>query len=142
MFRRLDPPRQAARREYKQGSKLTAGGPEAKGRPPVYFQGSTQPRTRPMPCSSRLAALCVLLALPAVPVLGQTTPTERAAAGDVLRQIDGRQARLRPADLGSRLAARNDAGGDNAVARAKVLWEHEMERLSEQSAPEMTEAKP
>jgi hypothetical protein len=95
-----------------------------------------------MPCSIRLAALCVLLALPAVPVLGQTTPTERTAAGDVLRQIDGLQARPKPADLGNRLAARKDAGRDNAVAGAKVLWEHEMERLSEQSAPELAEAKP
>ena len=84
-----------------------------------------------MPRSSRLGALGALLALSAVPVLGQTTPTERTAAGDVLRQIDGLQARLKPADLGSRLAARKDTDRDNVLARAKALWENEMEGLSD-----------
>ncbi len=59
--------------------------------------------------------------LPAV-VGAQTTPTERAAAGEILRQIDALQARLKPTDLGRRLATRPDADRDRILRRVEELW--------------------
>jgi amidohydrolase len=78
-----------------------------------------------------LTSATALLTLAALPLTAQTTPTERTAAGDVLRQIDSLQARLKPGDLGLRLATRKDADRDRVLARAKVLWDSEMESLSD-----------
>ncbi|MBT4187002.1 MAG: hypothetical protein HOE14_07300, partial [Gemmatimonadales bacterium] len=79
---------------------------------------------------SRHLLLLVLLALP-LPLLGQTTDTERAAARDIVRQIDELQARLAPTDMGQDLASRSDAARDAVVSRATELWTSEMQSLSD-----------
>ena len=66
--------------------------------------------------------LFLLLALP-VSVVAQTTETERAAARDIIAQIDALQARLNPTAAATRLAGRGDATRDGLVARTRELWE-------------------
>ena len=61
----------------------------------------------------------------------QTTSTERDAAGDVLRQIEGLQARLKTADAGRRLSERPDAARDQVLARTEQLWSGAMQGLSD-----------
>ena len=80
--------------------------------------------------ASRHLLLLTLLALP-LPLLGQTTDTERAAARDIVRQIDELQARLAPTDMGQHLASRSDAARDAVVSRATELWTSEMQSLSD-----------
>ncbi len=74
--------------------------------------------------------LFLLLALP-VSVVAQTTETERAAARDIIAQIDALQARLNPTAAATRLAGRGDATRDGLVARTRELWESEMRALSD-----------
>src|SRR5512135_836198 len=78
-----------------------------------------------------LTSAIALLGIAALPLAAQTTPTERTAAGQVLRQIDSLQSRLKPGDLGLRLATRKDADRDRILARAKALWDGGMESLSD-----------
>ena len=80
--------------------------------------------------ASRHLLLLTLLALP-LPLLGQTTDTERAAARDIVRQIDELQARLAPTDMGQDLASRSDAARDAVVSRTTELWTSEMQSLSD-----------
>ena len=61
----------------------------------------------------------------------QTTTTERAAAGPVLRTIDSLQAALAPPALAARLAAGRDAARDRILERAGVVWDTEMQSLSD-----------
>lgn len=61
----------------------------------------------------------------------QTTPTERGAAGTVLKTIDSLQAALAPMSTGSRLVAAKDPGRDRLVARAGAVWDAEMQSLSD-----------
>jgi amidohydrolase len=78
----------------------------------------------------RLLFLSTLLTVP-IPVLAQTTVTERAAARDIVRQIDELQARLDPTGRARELAGRNDADRDALVRRTTELWESEMQALSD-----------
>lgn len=91
-----------------------------------------------MPVGSRrvrpvlAAALLPAILLARAPSAGaQTTATERSAAGEVLEQIDQLQARLKPAELGARLASRKDADRDRVLARVAALWTGGMEGLSD-----------
>jgi amidohydrolase len=84
----------------------------------------------------RSNARCILLA--AVPIVvipmiaaGQTTPTERAAAADVLTQIEALEARIDPAALGARMAARSDAGRDAVMEAAGRWWDSDGRALSD-----------
>ncbi len=61
----------------------------------------------------------------------QTTPTERAAAGAVLKSIDSLQAALAPAAIGSRLTGGQDADRDRLLARVGVIWDSDMQALSD-----------
>ena len=74
-------------------------------------------------------ALTALLA--AATLAAQTTDTERQAAADVLRQIDSLEARLQPARMADRLAARPDAARDGVLARTAALWTGEMQGLAD-----------
>ena len=67
----------------------------------------------------------------AAPALGQTTPTERAAAGDILRQIEALQDRLQPTLLAQRLARRQDERRDHLFRRVEELWLSGMQDLSD-----------
>lgn len=82
-----------------------------------------------MSAARRLLTL-IFLALP-VPVLAQSTETERAAAREILQQIDALQARLDPAGMASRLAERGDDTRASLVQRTRELWESEMKDLSD-----------
>ena len=65
------------------------------------------------------------------PLAAQTTATERAAARDILRQIDELQARLRPTEMAQDLAGRSDPEREAVVRRTTELWESEMQGLSD-----------
>ncbi len=67
----------------------------------------------------------------ATPAFAQTTPTERAAASDILEQIDALQARIRPTETAQRLAGRADAERDRMMERVSELWADEMMALSD-----------
>ena len=61
----------------------------------------------------------------------QTTPTERAAARDILRQIDGLEERLKPTQMAQRLATRRDRARDDILARVTALWASQLQELSD-----------
>ena len=58
-------------------------------------------------------AVTLLAGLPTLPA--QTTPTERAAAGAVLKAIDSLQGALAPMSMGGRLVAAKDADRQKIV---------------------------
>lgn len=64
-------------------------------------------------------------------LIAQTTPTERAAAREVLREIESLQERLKPLEMGRRLAGRRDRDRDALFARIEELWTSEMQDLSD-----------
>lgn len=78
------------------------------------------------PLALAVIALAGLGTLPA-----QTTPTERGAAGGVLKSIDSLQGALGPMSLGNRLVAGKDADRDRLLARSAALWDSEMLALSD-----------
>jgi len=61
----------------------------------------------------------------------QTTDTERAAAREVVQQIESLQARLKPAEAGRRMAAKKDADRDRLFQRIDQLWAGQMQSLSD-----------
>ena len=61
----------------------------------------------------------------------QTTATERAAASEVLKQIDALQQRLGPEKLAQRLTAAKAPDRDAVMARAGALWDDRMQDLSD-----------
>ncbi len=61
----------------------------------------------------------------------QTTPTERAAARDIIRQIDALQDRLKPAQTSRRMATKRDGDRDRLLARIDELWVGGMRDLSD-----------
>ena len=77
----------------------------------------------------RLLALPLLL-LP-IPIFAQSTDTERAAARDIIAEIDVLQARLNPTGMAEDLAGRNDEMREALVRRTTELWESEMQDLSD-----------
>jgi len=83
------------------------------------------------PRPSLLATLLLALVLFAAPLAAQSTDTERAAARDILRQIDELQARLDPTGMARDLAGRSDSGRDALVRRTQELWDSEMQDLSD-----------
>ncbi len=65
------------------------------------------------------------------PLPAQTTPTERGAAGAVLKSIDSLQGALAPMSTGSRLVSAKDADRDRLLARAGAIWDSDMQSLSD-----------
>ena len=61
----------------------------------------------------------------------QTTDTERAAARDILAEIDALQERLDPTGSAQALARRRDGTRDALVDRTREIWEAEMQALSD-----------
>ena len=74
---------------------------------------------------SATAALSTLLAITAAPVAAQDTPTERAAAADVLAKMAMLQRTVDVAGWTTRLSAA-DAVRDRVAARAKALMDGEL----------------
>ena len=77
-----------------------------------------------------LLAVAVLISGTA-PAAAQTTDTERAAARDVLRELEALQDRLAPTERAEALAAREDADRDALLARTREIWSGEMQDLSD-----------
>lgn len=75
------------------------------------------------------AALLVTLACNGVSA--QTTPTEMAAAADVLTRIEALEKRIDPTALGVRMAGRRDAARDAVMQAAGRLWDARMQALSD-----------
>ncbi|MCH1569787.1 MAG: peptidase dimerization domain-containing protein [Longimicrobiales bacterium] len=81
----------------------------------------------------------VILQLAGVPIIAvipnhaasQTTDTERAAAREILAEIDALQARLNPTEMANQLSGRSDTERDAVVARTAGLWNAEMQDLSD-----------
>jgi amidohydrolase len=67
----------------------------------------------------------------AVDAAAQTTPTERAAAADVLKSIEQLQARIQPAQLATRIAGKNDAARERILERVGQIWNTSMQSLSD-----------
>jgi len=61
----------------------------------------------------------------------QTTDTERAAARDVVQQIESLQTRINPTQLALRMAGRKDADRDRLLQRVDQLWLEGMRDLSD-----------
>jgi amidohydrolase len=61
----------------------------------------------------------------------QTTPTERAAAADVVRQIEALQEEIDPATLAAELVARGASAKEALLARVESIWWDEMVALSD-----------
>ncbi len=84
-----------------------------------------------IPARRTILALAIIMAPGARSVLAQTTPTERAAAGAVLKSIDSLQRALDPMAIGARLVTAKDPDRDKLLARAGALWDSEMQALSD-----------
>lgn len=76
-------------------------------------------------------ALGVIVAAVPAPALTQTTPTERAAAAEILREIEALQTRLKPTDLARRLATKNDPDRDRLLSRVQTLWATSLQDVSD-----------
>jgi amidohydrolase len=64
-------------------------------------------------------------------LFAQTTPTERTAAGPVLRTIDSLQTALAPARMAERLVHAKDPEREKLLARTGALWDSEFQGLSD-----------
>lgn len=85
----------------------------------------------PLPRTLRFTIPGLLLLAIAQIATAQTTPTERAAAGPILRAIDSMQVRLGPSAQAARLATRPDPARDRILERAGAIWDGEMQALSD-----------
>lgn len=79
-----------------------------------------------------LTPLVVAGTLAAAPVAhAQETPTQRAAAVDVVKRQGELQQRINAAALATRLSSAPNARRDAVVARARTLWETELQAMSD-----------
>ena len=84
----------------------------------------------------RLRRLALLLAA-SIPVglprgaVAQETPTQRAAAGDVVRRQGELHRRIDAAGLATRLATASNARRDAVVARTRALWDGELQAMAD-----------
>ena len=101
------------------------------------------PRTTryPVPRHARLHSPAALATFASVALLAaaicapglqaQETPTQRAAAVDVVKRQGELQQRINAASLATRLSNAPNAKRDAVVARAKALWEGELQAMSD-----------
>ena len=81
--------------------------------------------------AGRVIAAALAFALVGVPLTAQTTATERAAAADVLRQIEELQARLAPTERAEEIVSRSDRERAALIEAAGAEWDEEMRELSD-----------
>jgi amidohydrolase len=79
----------------------------------------------------RSSILAVALVVTAASASAQTTPTEREAARDVLKQIDALQAQIAPTEQAKRLLAAGGPDRDRIMARVEQLWTTQYQALSD-----------
>ncbi len=77
-----------------------------------------------------LAAMLAVATL-GLPLAAQSTATERAAAKEVLAQIDALQAKLNPTAMAERMVAKKDPVRDQLLARVEAAWKGGMQDLSD-----------
>ena len=76
-------------------------------------------------------AAALLVASASLDLAAQTTATERAAAADVLEQIEALQERLAPQDRARRMVNRDDRDRTAVMEGAGAYWDGGMEALSD-----------
>jgi amidohydrolase len=86
-------------------------------------------RRSPTRFTPRLLALALAATAPAA--RAQETPTQRAAAVDVVKRQGALQQRINAAALATRLSSAPNAKRDAVVARARALWETELQTMSD-----------
>jgi amidohydrolase len=86
-----------------------------------------------MPRLRRFALLLAASTSIALPSAGiaQETPTQRAAASDVVRRQGELQRRIDAAALATRLAGASNARRDAVVARTRALWDAELQAMAD-----------
>ncbi|MEO6445979.1 MAG: peptidase dimerization domain-containing protein [Gemmatimonadaceae bacterium] len=84
-----------------------------------------------VPAALLRAALAVSLLVAAPALLAQETPTQRAAASDVVRRLAELQRTTNAAALATRLTGAPNARRDAVVARARALWEGELQAMAD-----------
>ncbi|MEC7386917.1 MAG: hypothetical protein VYD22_04370, partial [Gemmatimonadota bacterium] len=75
----------------------------------------------------------LILALVLLPTLGsaQTTPTEIAAASDILIRIEALQQRIAPEETARDITERTDQKRSGLMEHAGQVWDAEMQDLSD-----------
>ncbi len=97
----------------------------------LFFSRDIAMTEATMPVRRILTLVLMLCATTTTAALAQTTPTERAAARDIIRRIDELQERLNPTEMGQRLANRSSGDRDGILDRVEELWITEMQDLSD-----------
>ncbi len=77
-----------------------------------------------------LTTLILIVVAPSV-ALGQTTPTEIAAAADVLTRIEALQTRIDPAARAARIVGSSTPAREEVMRSVGTWWDDEMEALSD-----------
>ena len=78
-----------------------------------------------------LAAAALFSAVFPCNLPAQSTPTEREAARDIVRQIDELQTRIGSTEMAQRLVAAGGADRDRILRRVEQLWTSEFRALSD-----------
>jgi amidohydrolase len=78
-----------------------------------------------------VVGLLLLSGLPPASAMGQSTPTEREAAGDILKQIDALQTKIAPTEQARKLVGAGGAERDRIFARVETLWTTRFRSLSD-----------
>ncbi len=73
----------------------------------------------------------IVAALQPLPAAGQTTPTEIAAASEVLNKIEALQERLQPTEQARSIVARRDQDRQTIMDRTSHHWDTRFEALSD-----------
>ena len=81
--------------------------------------------------SARAAAVATIAALGPLSARSQETPTQRAAAADVLRRMSDLHRAVDASGLAARLTGAASPGRDAVVARARELWDSELQAMSD-----------
>ncbi|MFM7133731.1 MAG: hypothetical protein ACKO0W_05385 [Planctomycetota bacterium] len=76
-----------------------------------------------------LVALALLVLAPML--AAQETPTQRAAAADVVRRLGELRTTIDAAGLARRLTTARSATRDAVVERARQLWESELQAMAD-----------
>jgi amidohydrolase len=99
--------------------------------PSISHQRRARRRITRQTIAIALLAAAPPFASPATTLGAQETPTQRAAAVDVVRRQGELQQRIDAAALATRLTTARNARRDAVVARAQALWDGELQAMSD-----------
>jgi len=80
---------------------------------------------------TRITPVLLVAATLAPPISSQSTPTERAAARQIVQEIESLEERLQVTDAAQELAGRRDGDRDAIFNRIEQLWNTELQDLSD-----------